>query len=105
MRIVAGMIAHSSAGFATLRPSIAESTEIDGVMIPSPNRSPAPAIASSDMISRPRRASAERPRGMSESSAKMPPSPRFDARVITKMYLMLTTKTTSQKTSDRSPRT
>ena len=63
-----------------------------------------PRALDADGLLRVRRAFVDSPRGISESSAKMPPSPRFEARVMTKMYLTLTTKTRSQKTSDRIPK-
>ena len=40
---------------------------------------------------------------MSDMSAKIPPSPRFDARVIPKMYFTLTTNTSNHNTSDINP--
>jgi hypothetical protein len=84
-------------------PSIAESTEIEGVMIPSPKSSPAPSIAKSAAMRCSGAFRVDRLRGTSESSAKMPPSPRLLARVINSRYFMLTTSVIAQKTSDRTP--
>ena len=88
----------------TISPSTAESTDIVGVMMPSPNNKPAPAMASMVMMKRPRRACAESPRGINESNAKMPPSPRLEARQMVKMYFTFTTKSSSQNTIERMPR-
>ena len=88
---------------ATLRPSTALSTEIAGVMIPSPYNSAEP--------NRPAATSRRpKPRGVplgraSARRARMPPSPRLSARITIDRYLNVTTKLSDQTISDRMPST
>ena len=83
-------------GVATVSPSIAPSTVIAGVIMPSPYSSAAPKMASSTSTGRPsasRPATWLRPRfsGSSVASARMPPSPWLSARITMAMYLTDTT--------------
>ena len=92
-----------SSGVETSRPSTADSTEIAGVITPSPKNRQAPAM--------PTRASALRmpvpteTRCASAISARMPPSPRLSARMISVTYFTVTISTSDQKISDRMPST
>jgi len=86
-------------------PSAAESTEMAGVMTPSPQSMLAP--------NKIRRVPAPMARFLPapESSralakrAKMPPSPRLSARVTKVRYFQLTTIISDQKMSERMPST
>ena len=91
-----------SSGVITSIPSTAESTEIAGVIIASPKN-----IADPKM---PRPTSHQRscawpsvPRDTSAVSARMPPSPRLSARMMSTTYLSVTTTTSAQKMTDRRP--
>ena len=104
MTTVSGTTAAEKFGLTSLRPSMAESTEMAGVMMPSPYRSAAPM--------RPRAMSTARRRRrcdvflrMSASMARMPPSPRLSARMMKTMYLKLTTRISDQRISDSTPYT
>jgi hypothetical protein len=82
-------------------PSTAESTEIAGVITPSPKNRQAPT-----MPVRVRTLRVKLPtdtRCPSAISARMPPSPRLSARRISVTYLVVTTSTRDQKISDRMP--
>ena len=98
-----GTTAPPKRGSATARPSTAPSTEIAGVMMPSPYSRAAPITANSATAEiRPGLA----PRicsGTSASSAKMPPSPLFSAFMMKVRYFMVTTSISAQKISDRMP--
>ena len=73
--MTAGLTHPVSANGSFSRPSTAESTEMLGVMMPSPSSRPAPRTVSSDNQSFSRLRASRRLRGMSESSEKIPPSP------------------------------
>ena len=89
------------AGVATLMPSTAPSTEMAGVMTPSPYSSAAPNRPSPIRSARARPALA---RGRTRArSARMPPSPRLSARSTKLTYLKETTKLIDQNTSDITP--
>ena len=91
-----------NAGVETSSPSTADSTEIAGVITPSPKNRQAPAIPTRARKLR-IRAPAET-RCASAISARMPPSPRLSARMISITYLTVTISTSDQKISDRIPR-
>jgi hypothetical protein len=91
-----------NAGVATSRPSTALSTEIDGVMTPSPQNSAAP--------SRPRITTEpywRDPRPTADDanavSAMMPPSPRLSARRIRTTYFSATTSIRVQTITEMTP--
>ncbi len=89
-------------GSVTSTPSIAERTEIAGVMMPSPKNRQAPVMPTSARMLRvpvPRET-----RCASAISARMPPSPRLSARITSSTYLTVTISTSDQKISDRMPR-
>ncbi len=93
----------SKLGSKLLRPSAALSTEMAGVITPSPYSSAAP--------NRIRRVSGPIPpfnglcsTALSASSAKIPPSPRLSARVTKLRYLTPTSKHRAQKISESAPR-
>ena len=69
----------SSSPRTLTRPSMAEATEIGGVMIPSANKVAAPILAGMKAHQANRRTSAYR--------EKIPPSPRLSARRVSRMYL------------------
>jgi hypothetical protein len=50
-----------------------------------------------------RRSSRAMPRDTSAVSARMPPSPLLSARMISVMYLSVTTTTSAQNTTERMP--
>lgn len=83
-------------GAATCAPSIAESTEIAGVIMLSPKNSDAPNTPSTASASATRRLLGA-PRRISVISAMIPPSPSLSARI--------TTATTAQKISETTPYT
>ena len=93
----------SSCGLCSDRPSIAPSTEIAGVMMPSPNRSPAPNSASKmamdSLVRWPASPSTSAP------IARMPPSPLLSARSTNHRYFTTTTEISDQNTSDITPST
>jgi hypothetical protein len=88
---------------ARLRPSIADSTEIAGVITPSPKNSAAPNRPMPTNTMR-RRDWPGSPRRLSASSAMMPPSPWLSARMMKAMYFSDTMMVSDQKISDRMPR-
>ena len=100
--IAPGMITGSKAGEMTLRPSMAESTEIAGVMAPSPKNRQAPMMPSSMTMRLLRSVSATRK--ASAISARMPPSPRLSARRTKKTYFTVTVRISDQMIIDRMPR-
>ena len=87
---------------ATFSPSTALSTEIDGVITPSPKNSAAP-NSPAHMIQRLRPRAAAR--NASTIKARMPPSPRLSARISTRTYLMVTTSISAQAINDSTPKT
>ena len=101
---VNGTIQSCSCGAITSSPSIADSTEIAGVITPSPKNSEAPkmprmptAYAAREFFGRVRWASA--------ISAMIPPSPSLSARMMMVTYLSVTTSISDQNTSERMPST
>ena len=90
--IVIGMTYSVSLLVTRSRPSTAESTEIAGVMMASPENNAAPATPSRNTIfaRRPtRRPSADCASAISD---RMPPSPRLSARIRNTTYLAVTVK-------------
>src|SRR5579875_1727848 len=100
---VSGTTQRDSAGAATLKPSIADSTVIDGVITPSPKNSEAPSNAASTTSLRVR-GYCRVARWASAIIAMMPPSPRLSARMMKVTYFTATTTTSVHSTSDRTPR-
>ena len=102
--IVIGTTYGSSTGVATPRPSTAPSTEMAGVMMPSPYSSAAPKIPRA--ISQPR---SLLPVGLigvaSAVRARMPPSPWLSARSTNTRYFTDITMMSAQTISDSTPRT
>ena len=108
------------ASWISLIPSTAESTEIAGVITPSPYNSAAPKSprAINAILRNPTGgAGATVPRGdggignevfggtLSASSARIPPSPWLSARMMNVRYLMEIASVRAQKKSDTIPRT
>jgi hypothetical protein len=86
----------------TFKPSTAESTEMAGVMQPSPKNSAAPAMPSRDTSQRPRGVRATR--CASAISASTPPSPRLSARSTMNTYFTVTVSSSAQMMRDRTPK-
>ena len=86
-------------GAATFSPSIAERTEIAGVIMPSPKNKAAPKIPSMTNAV----ALATRLRCSSAARAMIPPSPRLWARMMNPAYLIDTTIVRAQKISETIP--
>src|SRR5690242_11765 len=101
---VSGTTQCDSAGAATSRPSTADSTEIDGVITPSPKNSAAPSKAISTTSLR-MRVDWPTARWASVISAMMPPSPLLSARITRLTYFTATTRISDQVTSERIPST
>jgi hypothetical protein len=104
MTIASGITQALSAGAATSRPSVADSTEIAGVMAPSPY--------SSAMPNRPISIStAKKPVGFRRSpitsvvSASTPPSPWLSARSTKITYLTATSSTIAHSIREQAPMT
>ena len=89
-----GKTAFSKCGETTLSPSTAESTEIAGVMMPSPKNRQAPAMPISAKAQRSRAFSTLR--CASAISAKIPPSPRLSARSTKATYFTVTVRISDQ---------
>src|SRR5580658_5024368 len=89
-------------GAATCNPSTAESTEIAGVMMPSPKNRPAPTMPIKASVLR--MAVFTATRCASAMSASIPPSPWLSARITSITYFTVTISTSDQKNSDRMPR-
>ena len=88
-------------GADTSSPSTADRTEIAGVIMPSPKNRQAPAIPIRESVLR--IALPVDTRWASAISARMPPSPRLSACMISSTYLMVTISTSDQKINDRMP--
>ena len=101
--VVSGAIQLSRAGLWTDRPSIADSTEIEGVITPSPSSSALPKIAIIPKNARRRSDRRARPRGSSDSSENRPPSPRLVARMMKTWYLSTTISSSAQNTMLSTP--
>ena len=83
-------------------PSIADSTEILGVKIPSAANNE---IASMLIAITTTRCRCCTYRNASTPNASVPPSPSLSARMITRMYLTVTTNTSVQMNNERRPST
>jgi hypothetical protein len=111
MATVMGTTNACSRVVATSRPSTAESTEMAGVMTPSPYSSAAPKSPSTTRAARavgPLRAAEASScvRGVTRArSARMPPSPWLSARRMKVMYFTTITSTSDHTMSDRMPST
>src|SRR3546814_992752 len=99
-----GTIQACSCGATTSRPSTADSTEIAGVITPSPKNSEAPKMPRmpTTYVDREPLRSV---RWASVISAMMPPSPSLSARMMMVTYLTVTTIISDQNTSDSRPST
>src|SRR6266536_2629137 len=101
---VIGMTRPDTDGADTLTPSIADSTEIAGVIMLSPKNSEAPKIpsaASAIFVRRPPGRARLRIRAI---SAMIPPSPSLSARITSSTYVIVTTIVTDQKISEMTPK-
>ncbi len=78
---VMGMTRSDTDGAATLTPSIADRTEMAGVIMLSPKNSEAPKIPSADSTTAARRPPRTPPRRISAISAMIPPSPSLSALI------------------------
>ena len=88
-------------GVTISSPSTADSTEIAGVMTPSPKNRQAPAMPTR---ARPLRIGVLAiPRCARTMSARMPPSPRLSARITSNTYFTVTIRMSDQKNSDSTP--
>ena len=101
---VIGTIQACSCGATISRPSTAESTEIAGVMTPSPKNRDAPNTPSNPTTYA-ERLPLSNVRWASAISAMMPPSPSLSARMMMVTYFTVTTSISDQNTSDRMPST
>ena len=106
MTAVIGTTYSASDGSTVFRPSTADSTEIAGVMMPSPKNSDAPNRPTAARTAAARRPGCvERQRRSSVISAITPPSPSLSARIASRMYVTVTMIITDQKISDTTPYT
>jgi hypothetical protein len=101
IRIVNGTTSWSNAGVTIFNPSIADNTEIAGVISASPKNSDAPIIPRAATIS------AQRPptRVASAIKAKVPPSPLLSARSSTTTYFKVTTMVSAHRIKEITPST
>src|SRR6185369_14752357 len=102
MTIAPGSTKCSSRGVATARPSIALSTEIAGVMNPSPKNSAAPKTPTA--LTGPHTRQLLLALETNVLRASTPPSPRLSARSTIATYLTEMISTSDQRISDRMPR-
>ncbi len=106
MAAVIGTTKGSKALVTTFRPSTADSTEMAGVMTPSPyNRpaastrvNPSPPSSGAPVGRSPGVRDAAIPRWISARSAKVPPCPSWSARRTRTMYLTVTERVRIQST-------
>lgn len=92
-----------NAGVATSKPSTADSTEIAGVINPSPYSSAVPNTPRV-MIAAPERLGGEPGSGITSAvNARIPPSPWLSARITRKRYLIEMTISNDQNTTDATP--
>ena len=97
-----GITASSKVCEMTFSPSTAESTEMAGVMQPSPKNSAAPTMPSMETSQRPRGVRATR--WAKAMRARMPPSPRLSARSTKKTYFTVTVSSSDQMMRDSTPK-
>ena len=105
MTHVSGTTNRSAPWMATSVPSTAESTEIAGVMMPSPYKRPAPATAETAQAWAARFVSGFFACRTRAKSAKMPPSPSLSAFVMKPRYFTQMTLVSDQKNSESTPST
>ena len=103
---VIGTMNRATLGSAISSPSMAPSTDMAGVMMPSPysNAMPHRASATNTLPLAPSRSS-PRLGKMSASNAKPPPSPWLSARSTKLTYLTLITRVSAHTISERIPKT
>ena len=102
--MVMGMTYARKTGVAISSPSTALSTEMAGVIIPSPYSSDAPNRPTSTSICRRRRAVGDA--GVTSAvSAIIPPSPPLSARITNTRYFTEMTRMSAHTMSDSSPST
>ena len=101
---VIGMTRPDTDGAATLTPSIADRTEIAGVIMLSPKNSDAPKIPSAASTTFARRPPGRARRRIRAISDMIPPSPSLSARITSRTYVMVTTIVTAQKISEMIPK-
>ena len=89
---------------ATLTPSIADRTEIAGVIMLSPKNSDAPKIPSAASTTFARRPPGRARLRIRAISAMIPPSPSLSARITSRTYVMVTMIVTDQKISEMIPK-
>ena len=94
VNVLPGIIIFSQP-FTPLNPSIAEATDIGGVIIPSANNVPAPMMAGTYNHRRYRRTSANK--------EKIPPSPLLSAWSVNNMYLKVVCRVSVQNTHEMPP--
>ena len=105
MTTVSGTARCPRSSLTTLRPSVAESTEIAGVSAPSPKRSAVPMrMRRSSAIRRPPVASRTFS-GRRARRARIPPSPWLSARMTNSRYFVVTTSMRAQKMRETTPST
>ena len=100
---VIGMTMPDTDGAATLTPSMADRTEIAGVIMLSPKNSEAPKIPSAASTTFARRPPGRARRRIRAIRDMIPPSPSLSARITSVMYVMVTTIVTAQKISEMTP--
>ena len=92
-----------NSGAETSRPSTADSTDIAGVITPSPKNRQAPAMPISVRVLR--MPVPTETRCASAINARMPPSPRLSACITSITYFTVTISTSDQNISERMPMT
>ena len=101
---VIGTTRPATDGAATLTPSIAERTEIAGVITLSPKNSEAPNTPSAASATFVRRPPGTPPLRIKVINAMIPPSPSLSARITSKTYVTVTMIVTDQKISETIPK-
>ena len=101
---VIGMTRSDSDGAATLTPSMADRTEIAGVIMLSPKNSEAPKIPSAASTIFARRPPGRARLRIRAINAMIPPSPSLSARITSRTYVMVTMIVTDQKISEMIPK-
>src|SRR5512142_857063 len=101
---VMGMTRPDTDGAATLTPSTAESTEMAGVIMLSPQNSDAPKIPSAASTASARLPPGRARRRIKAISAMIPPSPSLSARITSRTYVTVTMIVTDQKISETTPK-
>src|SRR6266487_1210945 len=91
-------------GAETLTPSIADRTEIAGVIMLSPKNSEAPKMPSAASTTFARRPPGRARLRIRAINAMIPPSPSLSARITSRTYVIVTTIVTDQKISEMIPK-